>query len=102
MRIRERLDEIAIAERPANVHSDVVPDVWASPEIVVEVLADELTRSPMHVAGRTDDELGLALRFPASSASSARTRLPPTPPPWPKSATSSPNRADRARSLRGE
>ena len=64
VRIRERLDEIAIAERPANVHSDVVPDVWASPEIVVEVLADELTRSPMHVAGRTDDELGLALRFP--------------------------------------
>ena len=64
VRIRERLDEIAVADRPANVHSDVVPDVWASPEIVVEVLADELTRSPMHVAGRTDDELGLALRFP--------------------------------------
>ena len=64
VRIREKLDEIAVADRPANVHSDVVPDVWASPEIVVEVLADELTRSPMHVAGRTDDELGLALRFP--------------------------------------
>ena len=64
VRIRERLDEIAVADRPANVHSDVVPDVWTSPEIVVEVLADELTRSPMHVAGRTDDELGLALRFP--------------------------------------
>jgi DNA ligase-1 len=64
VRIREKLDEIAVADRPANVHSDVVPDVWANPEIVVEVLADELTRSPMHVAGRTDDELGLALRFP--------------------------------------
>ena len=64
VRIREKLDEIAVADRPANVHSDVVPDVWATPEIVVEVLADELTRSPMHVAGRTDDELGLALRFP--------------------------------------
>lgn len=64
VRIRQKLDEIAVADRPANVHSDVVPDVWASPEIVVEVLADELTRSPMHVAGRTDDELGLALRFP--------------------------------------
>ena len=64
VRIRERLDESAVADRPDNVHSDVVPDVWASPEIVVEVLADELTRSPMHVAGRTDDELGLALRFP--------------------------------------
>ena len=64
VRIREKLDEIAVADRPTNVHSDVVPDVWANPEIVVEVLADELTRSPMHVAGRTDDELGLALRFP--------------------------------------
>ena len=64
VRIREKLDEIAVSDRPASVHSDVVPDVWANPEIVVEVLADELTRSPMHVAGRTDDELGLALRFP--------------------------------------
>jgi DNA ligase-1 len=30
----------------------------------VEVLADELTRSPNHTAGRSEDEPGYALRFP--------------------------------------
>ncbi len=63
-RIRELLDESAVPECPAEVVSGVVPDVWTEPRIVVEVLADELTRSPMHAAGRTDNEPGLALRFP--------------------------------------
>ena len=62
--IRKRLDEISVVECPQNVQSDVVPDVWVEPQIVVEVLADELTRSSMHVAGRTDNHPGLALRFP--------------------------------------
>ena len=64
LRIREMLDGIAVDERPSNVCSDIVPDVWVEPEIVVEVLADELAQSPMHVAGRTERESGLALRFP--------------------------------------
>ncbi len=64
VRIRGLLDGVAAADKPANVDSDVVPDVWAEPKYVVEVLADELTQSPMHTAGRTDAELGLALRFP--------------------------------------
>ena len=32
-------------------------DVWVSPRIVVEIRADEITKSPTHTAG-------LALRFP--------------------------------------
>jgi DNA ligase-1 len=28
------------------------------------VLADEITKSPTHKAGKTEDELGFALRFP--------------------------------------
>ena len=31
---------------------------------MIEVLADEITRSPLHTAGRTDSEPGFALRFP--------------------------------------
>jgi DNA ligase-1 len=31
---------------------------------VVEVLADEITRSPSHTCGRKGDEPGYALRFP--------------------------------------
>ena len=32
-------------------------DVWVTPKIVVEIKADEITKSPTHTAG-------LALRFP--------------------------------------
>lgn len=33
------------------------PDVWIKPQIVVEIAADEITKTPLHTAG-------LALRFP--------------------------------------
>jgi DNA ligase-1 len=38
--------------------------VWLEPEIVIEVLADEISRSPIHTAGKVGDEPGYALRFP--------------------------------------
>jgi DNA ligase-1 len=44
----------------------VEPDVWFEPEVVIEVLGDEITLSPLHTAAF--DELpegsGLAIRFP--------------------------------------
>jgi DNA ligase-1 len=46
------------------VESLITPDVWVEPAIVVEVLADEITRSPSHTCGKTADEPGYALRFP--------------------------------------
>ncbi len=39
------------------VHKSLVPDVWVTPAIVVEIAADNLTKSPNHSAG-------VALRFP--------------------------------------
>lgn len=58
-----------------NVDKNLEPDVWMEPEIVVEIKADELTRSPNHTAGRVMkasksgsafdvDVPGYALRFP--------------------------------------
>jgi len=46
-----------------------VPSVWIKPEIVIEILADEITRSPIHTAGSAvaesgEKEPGYALRFP--------------------------------------
>ncbi len=41
-----------------------MPDVWLKPEVVVEVMADEITPSPRHTAGKVGDEPGFALRFP--------------------------------------
>jgi DNA ligase-1 len=62
--LRRRLDRLALDEPPRRVDSDLVPDVWVEPRIVVEVLADEITRSPRHTCGRTRGKPGYALRFP--------------------------------------
>ena len=40
-----------------EAHKNLVPDAWTKPSLVVEILADEITKSPIHAAG-------FALRFP--------------------------------------
>jgi len=55
--IHKRADKIKVDKKPARVNSKLVPSVWIRPSIVIEVLADEITKSPNHTAG-------LALRFP--------------------------------------
>ena len=62
--IHERADKLQVDQRPARVDSVLVPDVWLKPEVVVEVLADEITPSPRHTAGMTAEQPGFALRFP--------------------------------------
>jgi DNA ligase-1 len=62
--IHKRLSSLEVGEKPARVNSVLVPDVWLQPAIVVEVLADEITPSPRHTAGRVGDQPGFALRFP--------------------------------------
>ena len=42
----------------------LLPDVWVEPSYLVTILADEITRSPVHTAARDDSGKGLALRFP--------------------------------------
>ncbi|KKS16354.1 MAG: putative DNA ligase [candidate division WWE3 bacterium GW2011_GWA1_41_8] len=57
--LRERLDKIKIDKKPAKADVDKFFDVnvWVAPKIVVEVGADELSKSANHTAG-------YALRFP--------------------------------------
>jgi len=62
--VHKRADKISVDHKPARVSSSIVPSVWIKPEIVIEILADEITRSPVHTAGKTQDEPGYALRFP--------------------------------------
>lgn len=64
--VRARCDERAVDQQPKNVVCDknLFPDVWVRPELVLEITADEITRSPIHTAGKTQKELGVALRFP--------------------------------------
>lgn len=75
--LKKRCDALESAEIPKQYDCDkqVAPDVWVKPQIVVEIRADETTRSPVHTAGRSlkasksgsaqvVDEPGYALRFP--------------------------------------
>lgn len=52
------LSKIKMGKKPPRVDSGIEPDFWVEPKYVIEVLADEITKSPMHKAA------GLALRFP--------------------------------------
>jgi DNA ligase-1 len=57
--MKKRGDKVAVKEKPKGyeVDKNLKPDVWCSPKMVVEILADEITKSPIH-------SFGLALRFP--------------------------------------
>lgn len=62
--IRACCEPLVREEKPAHVHSLIAPNVWVEPVVVIEVLADELTRSPVHTAGMDKQGRGYALRFP--------------------------------------
>ncbi|MGE5042180.1 MAG: ATP-dependent DNA ligase [Candidatus Levyibacteriota bacterium] len=75
--LHRRAERIKASHKPVLFEVDkwLEPDVWVNPEIVVEIKADELTRSPVHTAGRSMkpsksgsafdvDVPGYALRFP--------------------------------------
>jgi DNA ligase-1 len=62
--LRNRLDQIRVPHRPARVDSRIEPAYWVDPTLVVEVFADEITKSPIHTAARDESGSGFALRFP--------------------------------------
>lgn len=65
VKMRELLDVEKAGEKPARVEAEIEPDVWSAPTYVVEIQADEITRSPTHTCGMPyGDDLGYALRFP--------------------------------------
>ena len=64
VKMKELLEEIRRENRPSRVSSILEPDVWVEPRYVMEVQADEITRSPVHTAGKVNENFGYALRFP--------------------------------------
>lgn len=75
--LAQRCRKLKANEKPPLYEVDrmLEPDVWVEPEIIVEIKADEITRSPIHTAGRVMkasksgsafdvDIPGYALRFP--------------------------------------
>ena len=61
-----KLEEYKMEHKPVNVDSLLEPDVWFDPVIVMEVLGDEITLSPLHKAAFNElrEGSGLAIRFP--------------------------------------
>ncbi len=75
--LKTQSSRLKIEEKPNQYEVDKMMecDVWLTPAIVVEIRADEITRSPVHTAGRKMkpsktgaalevDTPGFALRFP--------------------------------------
>ncbi len=64
--LRKILDPYRVVEKPMRVDASTKPDEWVEPKFVVTVVADEITRSPFHTAGRPKyiQDSGYALRFP--------------------------------------
>lgn len=58
--MKKRLEKLKCSQKPEGyreVNKLHTPDVWVEPELVVEIAADEITKSPSHSSG-------YALRFP--------------------------------------
>lgn len=57
--LKKRLSKLEVKEKPKrySVHKNLEPDYWVEPKLVVEIEADEITKSPTHSSG-------YALRFP--------------------------------------
>ena len=58
--LKEKLKGLEVKEKPKEyeeVDKTLIPDFWVRPSLVVEIAADEVTKSPIHSSG-------YALRFP--------------------------------------
>ncbi len=73
----KRVKSLVVSSKPANYEVDKLlePDYWLKPSLVVEIAADEITRSQVHTTGRVMGpsksgkayevkKAGYALRFP--------------------------------------
>jgi DNA ligase-1 len=58
--LKQRLNPLEVKDKPKEygiVEKILIPDVWVTPSLVVEIAADDITKSPNHSSG-------FALRFP--------------------------------------
>ena len=55
--------KLRVSHKPARVNAKIEPTFWVRPAEVLEIYADEITKSPVHTAGEKNG-VGYALRFP--------------------------------------
>jgi len=61
-----RLEPFSVKEKHPRVNALLEPDVWFAPQVVMEVIGDEITLSPVHTCAYNviRKGSGLAIRFP--------------------------------------
>ncbi len=62
-KVHEIGKKLRLDKKPARVKSKIEPSYWVEPKEVLEIYADEITKSPIHTAGEVSG-VGYALRFP--------------------------------------
>ena len=62
----KKLKSYLMSHKHSRVDSKLKPDIWFAPGLVLEIMGDEITLSPIHTAcvGAIRSESGLAIRFP--------------------------------------
>ena len=61
--VNKLAEKSRVSHKPARVNSKIEPSFWVEPKEVLEIYADEITKSPIHTAGE-EEGIGYALRFP--------------------------------------
>ncbi|MFH1775988.1 MAG: ATP-dependent DNA ligase [Candidatus Omnitrophota bacterium] len=64
MQLKKLMDDFKLNDKPKELDSLIDMDVWVEPKYVVEIQADEISKSPVHTCGKIKDGTGYALRFP--------------------------------------
>ena len=61
--LTEEMESLKVPSKPKDVISNLAPDIWVKPTIILEVAAAEITDSPVHSVPSLTGEF-LSLRFP--------------------------------------
>ncbi|MGQ9542635.1 MAG: ATP-dependent DNA ligase [Candidatus Bathyarchaeia archaeon] len=74
----KRLKPLQIPHRHPRVDSKITADVWFVPSLVLEVIGDEITLSPVHTAcmNVVRPNSGLAIRFPRFTGNYRQDKAP--------------------------
>ncbi len=64
--IYNELKNYVVDKKYYNVNTNLKMDIWFTPKLVIEIIASEITLSPLHTAayGLIKENFGVALRFP--------------------------------------
>ena len=70
-------DKVTLKKNP-RIQSEMEADVWFDPELVIEIVASEITSSPIHKTAKNKIKKGsgLALRFPKFTGKIRSEKLP--------------------------